>query len=283
MLLNLLKNNFGLKVLAVCLAVTAWAYFHLAAAPGTTAKFDQTLAVPIVVTGLRTGYQARYADKVATVVIEVPRNGTAVKPDQVQAVLDVSDLVDPGFHNVPVKIVSPDVAIRSLSPASVTLSLDRLEERVVPVSVDYVGDRRSIALSYDRFHDFERTIQLNYLGTIKLVMGLLPAMRERRAGHIINISSIAGKNALPNGAAYAASKWGLNGLSYSVAEELRGHNIRVSVICPGSTNTDLSPHAGKDTSKMLQPDDVAHAVAMLVTQTPQSFVSEIILRPTQKP
>jgi YbbR domain-containing protein len=145
-LLNLLKNNFGLKVLAVCLAVTAWAYFHLAAAPGTTAKFDQTLAVPIVVTGLRTGYQARYADKVATVVIEVPRNGTAVKPDQVQAVLDVSDLVDPGFHNVPVKIVSPDVAIRSLSPASVTLSLDRLEERVVPVSVDYVGDRPSIGV-----------------------------------------------------------------------------------------------------------------------------------------
>ncbi len=146
MLLNLLKNNFGLKVLAVCLAVTAWGYFHLAAAPGTTAKFDQTLAVPIVVTGLKTGYQARYADKVATVVIEVPRNGTAVKPDQVQAVLDVGDLVDPGFHNVPVKIVSPDVAIRSLSPASVTLSLDRLEERVVPVSVDYVGDRRAIVV-----------------------------------------------------------------------------------------------------------------------------------------
>ena len=89
--------------------------------------------------------------------------------------------------------------------------------------------------------------------------------------------------ALPNGAAYAASKWGLNGLSYSVAEELRGHNIRVSVICPGSTNTDLSPHAGKDPAKMLQPEDVAHAVAMLVTQSPQSFVSEIILRPTQKP
>lgn len=146
MLLNLLKNNFGLKFLAVCLAVAAWGYFHLAAAPGTTAKFDQTLAVPIVVTGLKTGYQARYADKIATVVIEVPRNGTAVKPDQVQAVLDVGDLTDPGFHNVPVKIVSPDVAIRSLSPASVTLSLDRLEERVVPVSVDYVGDRRSIVV-----------------------------------------------------------------------------------------------------------------------------------------
>jgi NADP-dependent 3-hydroxy acid dehydrogenase YdfG len=64
---------------------------------------------------------------------------------------------------------------------------------------------------------------------------------------------------------------------------VRAHNIRVAVICPGSTNTELSPHAGKDQSKMLQPEDVAHTVAMLVTQSPQSFVSEILLRPTQKP
>jgi hypothetical protein len=133
-------------VVSVCLALAAWGYFHLAAAPGTTARFDQTLSVPIVVTGLKPGYQARYTDKVATVVIEVPRNGTAIKPDQVQAVLDVGDLVDPGFHNVPVKIVSPDVAIKSLSPASVTLGLDRLEERSIPVSFDYVGDRRTVVV-----------------------------------------------------------------------------------------------------------------------------------------
>ena len=103
------------------------------------------------------------------------------------------------------------------------------------------------------------------------------------SGHIINISSLTGKNALPNGAAYAASKWGLNGLTYSVAEELRAHNVRASVICPGSVDTEFSPHAGKDPSKMLQSEDVAHAVAMLVTQAPQSFISEVLLRPTQKP
>jgi NAD(P)-dependent dehydrogenase (short-subunit alcohol dehydrogenase family) len=126
-------------------------------------------------------------------------------------------------------------------------------------------------------------LNTNLRGVYYVIRAFAPMMIKARVGHIVNISSLAGKNALPNGAAYAASKWGLNGLSYSVAEELRGHNIRVSVICPGSTNTDLSPHAGKDTSKMLQPDDVAHAVAMLVTQAPQSFVSEILLRPTQKP
>ncbi|MFZ0199678.1 MAG: SDR family oxidoreductase [Candidatus Sulfotelmatobacter sp.] len=130
---------------------------------------------------------------------------------------------------------------------------------------------------------WDQILNTNLRGVYYAIRAFAPMMIRARSGHIINISSLAGKNALPNGAAYAASKWGLNGLSYSVAEELRTHNIRVSVICPGSTNTDLSPHEGKNPSKMLQPEDVAHAVEMLVTQKPQSFVSEILLRPTQKP
>ena len=130
---------------------------------------------------------------------------------------------------------------------------------------------------------WDQVLNTNLRGVYYGIRAFAPLMIRARAGHIINISSLAGKNALPNGAAYAASKWGLNGLSYSVAEELRTHNIRVSVVCPGSVDTELSPHAGKDKSKMLQPDDVAHVVAMLVTQASQSFVSEILLRPTQKP
>jgi 3-oxoacyl-[acyl-carrier protein] reductase len=130
---------------------------------------------------------------------------------------------------------------------------------------------------------WDQILNTNLRGVYYMIRSFAPAMIRAHTGHIINISSLAGKNALPNGAAYAASKWGLNGLSYSVAEELRGHNIRVSVICPGSVDTELSPHAGKDHSKMLQPEDVAHVVEMLVTQAPQSFVSEILLRPTQKP
>jgi len=130
---------------------------------------------------------------------------------------------------------------------------------------------------------WDQVLNTNLRGVYYCIRAFAPLMIRARTGHIINISSLAGKNALPNGAAYAASKWGLNGLSYSVAEELRTYNIRVSVVCPGSVDTELSPHAGKDESKMLQPEDVAHAVAMLVTQAPQSFVSEILLRPTQKP
>src|SRR4051812_10276760 len=131
--------------------------------------------------------------------------------------------------------------------------------------------------------DWDAIMNTNLRGVYYCIRAFAPALIERKWGHIVNISSIASKNALPNGAAYSASKWGLNGLSYSVAEELRGSNIRVSVVCPGSTETELSPHAGKDATKMLQPQDIAHVVAMLVTQSPQSFASEIVLRPTQKP
>src|SRR6266849_4200910 len=82
-----------------------------------------------------------------------------------------------------------------------------------------------------------------------------PEMIRRRSGHIINISSLAGKNAFAGGAIYCASKWGLQALSYCLAEELRGHGIRVSVVCPGTVATEFSPHTGKDSAKMLQPDD----------------------------
>lgn len=154
--------------------------------------------------------------------------------------------------------------------------------------VDILVNNAGVAGFNDLLHnlapeEWDRILNTNLRGVYYMIRAFAPFMIRAYSGHIINISSLSGKNALPKGAAYAASKWGLNGLTYSVAEELRGSNVRVSVICPGSVETELSPHEGKDPKKMLQPEDVAHAVAMLVTQTPQSFVSEILLRPTQKP
>jgi len=135
-----------------------------------------------------------------------------------------------------------------------------------------------------RLDDWDLLMDTNLRAPYLLMRNLAPLMIAARSGHIVNISSLAGHNPLPNNAAYAASKWGLNGLSYSVAEELRPCNVRVSVIAPGSVDTHFGGgHTGKDQKKMLQPDDVASVVAMLVTQPPQSFVSEVLLRPTQKP
>ncbi len=132
--------------------------------------------------------------------------------------------------------------------------------------------------------DWDAVLDTNLKAAFLLSKAVAPGMIQRKSGHIINIASLAGKNAFAGGAIYCASKWGLLGLTQCMAEDLRSHGIRVSAICPGSVNTEFSlPHGKKDTSKMLQPDDVAHAVETILTQAPQSFISEILLRPTQKP
>jgi NADP-dependent 3-hydroxy acid dehydrogenase YdfG len=130
---------------------------------------------------------------------------------------------------------------------------------------------------------WDAIFETNLRSVYAAIRAVAPLMIQRRSGHIINISSLAGHNPVANGAAYAASKWALNGLTYSVAEELRAYDVRVSVVCPGSVDTDLVPDRNKDRRKMLQAEDVAHVVAMLVTQSPQSFASEVLLRPTRKP
>jgi 3-oxoacyl-[acyl-carrier protein] reductase len=112
---------------------------------------------------------------------------------------------------------------------------------------------------------------------------VIPGMIQRNSGDIINISSLAGKNTFAGGGIYCASKWAVQGLSGCMAEDLRGYGIRVSTVCPGSVFTEFSGSGPKDSSKVLTPQDVAHAVAMIATQGPQSFLSEIQLRPLAKP
>ena len=115
---------------------------------------------------------------------------------------------------------------------------------------------------------------------------VLPSMIERRTGHIVNIASIAGKVGSANLAVYCASKFGVVGFTQALAEEVRQHGIRVSLICPGSTDTSFlgsSSKSSKSRDRMLSPGDVAHAVTMIVTQEANSFISEVIIRPTMKP
>jgi 3-oxoacyl-[acyl-carrier protein] reductase len=132
--------------------------------------------------------------------------------------------------------------------------------------------------------NWDTVLDTNLKSAFLLTKAVAPGMMGKRTGHIINIASLAGKNAFKGGAIYCASKWGLMGLTECMAEDLREFGIRVSAICPGSVATEFSsPASKKDPHKMLQPDDIAHAVEMLVTQAPQSFISEVVMRPTQKP
>jgi NAD(P)-dependent dehydrogenase (short-subunit alcohol dehydrogenase family) len=153
--------------------------------------------------------------------------------------------------------------------------------------VDILVNNAGIGIFGPFYHqtdaDWNSVLDTNLKSAFLTSRAVAPEMIRRKSGHIINISSLAGKSTFANGAIYCASKWGLLGLTGCMAEDLRAHGVRVSAICPGSVATEFSPHAGKDPSRMLQPDDVAHAVAALVTQSPGSFISEVHVRPTQKP
>ena len=169
--------------------------------------------------------------------------------------------------------------------AEVTALVERTRKSLGPVDilVNNAGVGIFGPVQALRESDWDAVLDTNLKAVFLVSKEVAPEMIRRRTGQIINISSLAGKNAFANGSIYCASKWGLLGLTYCMAEDLRTYGIRVSAVCPGTVATEFSPHAGKDPSKMLQPDDVAHAVAALVTQAPQSFISEVLLRPTQKP
>jgi NAD(P)-dependent dehydrogenase (short-subunit alcohol dehydrogenase family) len=170
-------------------------------------------------------------------------------------------------------------------PAAVETLVRRTNEALgaIEILVNNAGIGVFAPVHELREEDWDRVIDTNLKGAYLCSRAVAPQMIQRRRGHIINISSLAGKNTFAGGGVYCASKWGLIGLTGCMAEDLRTHGIRVSVVCPGSVETEFGPHTGKDPKKLLQPEDVAHVVAMLVTQAPQSFVSLVELRPTQKP
>ena len=157
-------------------------------------------------------------------------------------------------------------------------SIDKLVANVladhatVDVLVNSAGRsiRRSIALSYDRFHDFERTIQLNYLGTIKLIMGLLPHMRERHSGHIVNVSSIGVQTNPPRFAAYVASKAALDAWTRVVGSECIGDNVHFTTIhMPLVRTAMIAPTKIYDSFPTISPDEAADLVCEAIRAKPK--------------
>jgi len=139
--LERLRNNVGLKILSLILALAGWAYLRLTPNPVIAARFQQQVSVPIATSGLAADEIARFTDRQAVVAIAVPADGAPIRPELVRAVLDVEGR-GPGVYNVPVEVIAPKFEIKSLSPASVTLSIERIETRMLPVSVHYTSDVR---------------------------------------------------------------------------------------------------------------------------------------------
>jgi len=132
--------------------------------------------------------------------------------------------------------------------------------------------------------DFQAVIETNLLGVYYCCHEAIPLMKQRGGGYIINISSLAGANAHPRMAAYNASKFGLNGFSEALMQEVRHDNIKVSYIMPGSVNTEFGGDEPDDEkSWQLQPQDVANVVMDLLRQPARSLLSRIEMRPSKPP
>ena len=158
-------------------------------------------------------------------------------------------------------------------------SVDALLERVqaaharIDVLVNNAGRsiRRSIALSYDRFHDFERTMQLNYLGTIRLIMGLLPRMREQRSGHVINISSIGVQTNPPRFSAYVASKSALDAWTRVVSSECIADNVHFTTIHMPLVKTPMiAPTKLYDRFPTISPEQAAEMIGEAIRTRPKT-------------
>ncbi len=147
--MQIIRKNFTLKLLSLTLAIVGWAYIRFANNPVIAAHFNQELTVPITAVNVPIGYAARYTESTATITIAWKRGAPPVSAQNVKAVLDLAGR-GAGVYNVPVELVAPDVAIQSLSPASVTLTLERIGQRIIPVVVNYIGDRQpGIVVSHD--------------------------------------------------------------------------------------------------------------------------------------
>ncbi|MBD1832193.1 SDR family NAD(P)-dependent oxidoreductase [Cyanobacteria bacterium FACHB-472] len=163
--------------------------------------------------------------------------------------------------------------------------------------VDILVNNAGIALSGNiegaNTSDWRRMIDLNVLGLMYATHAVLPILKAQGTGHIVNISSVAGRTARVGIGGYNATKWGVNGFSESLRQEVCKHNIRVTIIEPGMVDTEIDSYITDPIAKQrteerrksivpLQSEDVAAAIVYAVTQPPRVNVNEILIRPTDQ-
>jgi len=131
---------------------------------------------------------------------------------------------------------------------------------------------------------FVQTLETNLFGVFYACHHAISLLKKRGGGYIINISSLAGQNAHPQMAAYNASKFGLNGFSEALMQEVRQDNIKVSYICPGSVNTHFGGDEPDDSKAwQLQPEDIAETVLNLLKMDERALPSKVEIRPSKPP
>ena len=186
------------------------------------------------------------------------------------------------------------IQIRALGRTALAVECDVTDEDAIRRSVDTTLNafgRIDILVNnagYGCFKPFleqsieewRRTLEVNLTGAFLCIRAVAPSMMARRAGRIINISSVAGLKPIIDQSAYCASKYGLNGLTKVLALELRPYNIGVHALCPGGVDTQLAREnmPGRDKTNWLTPEDIAHAALYLATLSPHAATDELLVR-----
>jgi short-subunit dehydrogenase len=165
-----------------------------------------------------------------------------------------------------------------------TDDVERMAEEVlgyhgqVDILVNNAGRsiRRSVGLSYDRFHDYERTIQLNYLGAVRLILALLPSMRARKSGHIVNVSSIGTQTNPPRFSAYVASKAALDAFSRVIASEVIDDGVHLTTIYMPLVRTPMiAPTRMYDVFPAISPEEASEMISKAMIDQPKKVATRL--------
>ena len=148
------------------------------------------------------------------------------------------------------------------------------------ILVNNAGVTHSAPLEKTSTEDWQRCISINARAPFILCREALPLLKKSQAAYIINIASVVGVKGYPLQSAYTASKHALRGMTISLAEELRGSNIRVHVLCPGGVDTDMVDRVRPDIAKdeLIKPEEIAELVLYLVTHKGNAVVDELRIR-----
>jgi 3-oxoacyl-[acyl-carrier protein] reductase len=230
---------------------------RVAIVTGGTRGIGRAIAASLVNAGVKVAITARNEKDLSDAVSELNQNGHAAG-----YVCDVRD-----YEQVKSTI------------AQVAADLGGIDILVNNAGVGIFETVESMSVE-----DFRTVLETNVFGVFYCCHEVIPLMKRQDGGYIINISSLAGANPHARMAAYNASKFGLNGFSEALMQEVRHDNIKVSYIMPGSVNTEFGGDSPSDeNSWQLQPADIAQAVMDLLKYPDRSLVSRIEMRPSRPP
>ena len=234
---------------------------------GASSGIGEATALALARTGARVAIAARRRDRL---------DGVAVR---------IADLRAESL------VLEADVARPEEAESIVSRTVERWGQ--LDILVNNAGLMLLSPIDRARVEDWRRMLDLNVLGLMVTTRAALPQMRRQKDGHVVNISSTAGRVANPDASVYAATKFGVGAFSEALRREVYKDNIRVTVIEPGAVATELREHVpDPDTReridtwarsmRQLQSEDVAAAILYAVSQPPHVNVNEILLRPTDQ-